>query len=149
MFWQTIFGILNFWVFVMLIRNCPILNKISRNSSFTRPRGLIIDSSRSGTCFSSCLTSSTYSSMTAKYVSDRVNLFLCPWTHRVHSVKPISGPCSIEIMYPLEWRIVIPASFMRVEKRCFAVSLLSSGTSLGVFNRDFVKIHFETAPEEL
>ena len=28
----------------------------------------------------------------------------------------ISRPCSIEIMYPREWRIAIPASLMQVDK---------------------------------
>ena len=39
--------------------------------------------------------------------------------------KLISGPCSIEIMYPCEWRIAIPASLMRVEKRLPSARLLS------------------------
>ena len=30
--------------------------------------------------------------------------------------QPIPRPCSIEIMYPREWRIAIPASLMRVDK---------------------------------
>ena len=30
-------------------------------------------------------------------------------------LQPISGPCSIEIMYPREWRIAMPASLMQVE----------------------------------
>ena len=34
-----------------------------------------------------------------KYVFDRVNVFLCPWTHQVHSLEPISEPCSME-KYP-------------------------------------------------
>ena len=45
-------------------------------------------------------------------------LFFCVSTHRFHPLKPISGPCSIEIMYPCEWRIAIPASLMRVENLC-------------------------------
>ena len=40
--------------------NLVILNKCCRNSSFTKSLGLIIASSRSGTCFSSCLASSIY-----------------------------------------------------------------------------------------
>ena len=33
----------------------------------------------------------------------------------VHPIQPISGACSIEIMYPGEWRVAIPASLMRVD----------------------------------
>ena len=40
-------------------------------------------------------------------------------THRIHSLKSVSGPCSIEKVYPREWRIAIPASLMRVEKQFF------------------------------
>ena len=29
--------------------------------------------------------------------------------------QPISGPCSIEIMYPQAWRIAIPAPLMRLD----------------------------------
>ena len=29
--------------------------------------------------------------------------------------NPLSGPCSIKIMYPCEWRIAIPTSLMRVD----------------------------------
>ena len=76
-----------------------LLREFVRNSSFTRQVDLIIGSSRSGTCFSSCLASSTYFSITKKYVFYRVNMFLCPGTHRDHSLTPISGPCSIE-KYP-------------------------------------------------
>ena len=50
-------------MFVILDIICRIFNKISRNSSFTGSVGLIIASSRSGTCFSSCLTSSIYFSI--------------------------------------------------------------------------------------
>ena len=40
-----------------------------------------------------------------------------PCIHSAHSLQLISGPCSIEIMYPCKWRIAIPASLMRVDKR--------------------------------
>ena len=77
--------------------------------------GFIIDSSRSGTCFSSCLTSSKHFSKRKKYAFYRVKVFLCSCTHRFHSLKSVSGPCSIEKVYPLEWRIAIPAPLMRVD----------------------------------
>ena len=50
---------------------------------------------------SSCLASSTYFSITKTYVFGSVNLLFCVWTHRVHSLKSISGPWSIEEVYPL------------------------------------------------
>ena len=46
--------------------------------------------------------------------------FFCVSTHRVHSLKSVSGPCSVEIMYPCEWRIAIPASLMRVDQTDYA-----------------------------
>ena len=36
----------------------------------------------------------------------------------VHPLQLISGPCSIEKVYPREWRIAIPASLLRVDD-CF------------------------------
>ena len=39
----------------------------------------------------------------------------CVDTHWFHSLKSISGPCSIEKVYPREWRIASPASLMQVE----------------------------------
>ena len=49
--------------------------------------------------------------------------------------QPISRPCSIEIMYPCEWRIAIPASLMRVEK-----------AHVGVFFNRFSDVFDETLP---
>ena len=102
-------------IFVILEPNCIILNNFCRNSTFTGSVGFIIDSSRSGTCFSSCLTSSIYFSIrkTVHFWCGFLLFRVC--THRFHSLKSVSGPCSIEIMYPREWRIAIPASLMRVE----------------------------------
>ena len=37
-----------------------------------------------------------------------------------HPLQPISRPCSIEIMYPREWQIAIPASLFRVENATFS-----------------------------
>ena len=37
------------------------------------------------------------------------------YTHDVHPLQPLSGPCSIEIMYSREWRVAIPASLMWVD----------------------------------
>ena len=53
-------GILNFETLIFLIfdPNWSILNNFCRNASFTGSVGWIIDSSRSGTCFSFCLASS-------------------------------------------------------------------------------------------
>ena len=92
--------------------NWYILDKIGSNSSFTKSLGLIIDSSRSGTCFSSCLASSIDFSKTKKCLFLGGQLW---WTQQFISLQPISGPCGIEIMYPREWRIAIPASLMRVD----------------------------------
>ena len=113
-------GIQNFEtrIFVIFDTNCVILNNFCRNSSFTGSGGWIIDSSRSGSCFSSCLASSKYFSIRKTCLFD-VFLFFCVSTHRFHSLKSVSGPCSIEIMYPCEWRIAIPASLMRVDYFCF------------------------------
>ena len=41
--------------------------------------------------------------------------FLCAVPTRVHPLQSMSGPCSIETMYPCEWRIAIPVSLMWVE----------------------------------
>ena len=54
--------------FVILGLICIVLNKICCHSSFTGLVDLIIGSSRSGTCFSSCLTSSTCFSVTKKFL---------------------------------------------------------------------------------
>ena len=77
--------------------------------------GVIIASSRSGTCFSSCLTSSTYVSITKQLFSYGQLVFLCGDQHRFHSLISISGPCSIKKVYPREWRIAIHVSLMRVD----------------------------------
>ena len=60
------------------------------------------------------------------------------WNQLPTFAKPGPGPCSIEIMYPREWRIAIPASLMRVDDTeiliqkantciCFAIVLAASG----------------------
>ena len=64
-------------IFVIFDVICVIWNKICHNSSFTRPAGLVIDSSRSGTCFSSCLASSKHVSITKKCLFDMILYFLC------------------------------------------------------------------------
>ena len=104
---------LNFWIFDP---NCIILNNFCRNSSFTKSLGVIIASSRSGTCFSSCLASSIYFSITKKVSFLYGFMFFCVGTHQFHSLKSVSGPCSIGKVYPREWRVAIPASLMRVDK---------------------------------
>ena len=48
--------------------------------------------------------------------ASRYDDFRC-FGQRSTALEPISGPCSIEIIDPREWRIAIPASLMRVEKR--------------------------------
>ena len=50
-------------ILVILDLTLVIMNKTDQASSFTRQVGVIIASSRSGTCFSSCLTSSKYFSI--------------------------------------------------------------------------------------
>ena len=65
---------------MILDLNSRNLNKIHRNASFTQPGALIIDSNRSGTCFSLCLTSSTYFSITNKCLFLEVD-FLCVPLH--------------------------------------------------------------------
>ena len=45
-------------------------------------------------------------------ILDTFFLILGPRSHNAHPLKLISGPCSIEIIYPCEWRIAIPASSM-------------------------------------
>ena len=57
-----------------------ILNNFCRNSSFTGSVGLIIDSSRSGTCFSSCLASSKYFTIRKKCLFAMVFCFFCVYT---------------------------------------------------------------------
>ena len=49
-------------------------------------------------------------------VLDTFFLILGPRSHNAHPLNLISGPCSIEMMYPREWRISIPASLMRVDE---------------------------------
>ena len=74
-FWIS--GIQNFEtpIFLIVDSDWVILNNFCRNSSFTRPGSCIIDSSRSGTCFSSCLTSSIYFSIRKKCLFLKI---LCP-----------------------------------------------------------------------
>ena len=112
-FWDPKSCNLDFWDFGSKFFT---LNNIRSNSFFYKV-GMINNSSRSGTCFSFCLTSSIYFSITQRYVFEWVNCCLCPGTHHFHSLKPISGPCSIEIMYPREWRIAIPASLVWGDER--------------------------------
>ena len=83
-------------IFAILGLKWLILNKFGRNSSFTRQVGLIIASSRSGTCFSCCLTSSTHFSITKKSVFFLGSTLV---DTPLHSLQPISGACSIE-KYP-------------------------------------------------
>ena len=76
---RPILGLLTFGSnpdFVISGLNLVNLNKFGRNSSFTRQMGLIIASSRSGTCFSFCLASSTYFSITTKCLFLWYNLFV-------------------------------------------------------------------------
>ena len=107
-----------FWILDLI---WIIFVKFLRNWSFTGSVGLIIDSSRSGTCFSSCLRSSTYFSRKKKtYVFYRVTVFLCSDTHRFHSFKSISEPCSIE-KYPFSrmanrYTRIFDAGWKRSEK---------------------------------
>ena len=106
------------FIFVIFGPNWSILNEFGRNSSFTKSLDLSIAPGRSGTCFSSCLASSTYFSIRKLFPFDMVfHVIVCVCSHRFHSLKSVSGPCSIEIIYPREWRIAIPASLMRVDKR--------------------------------
>ena len=37
------------------------------------------------------------------------------WTQQFIALQPIPRPCSIEILYPREWQIAIPATLMRVD----------------------------------
>ena len=73
-----------------------LLHEFVRNSPFTRQEDLIVDSSRSGMCFSSCLTSSIYLSITKKCIFLRYNFFLCvPGRRRLplgHTVSIPSNP---------------------------------------------------------
>ena len=124
--------------FLIFDSNWIILNNFCLNSSFTGSVGLIIASSRSGTCFSSCLTSSIIFCNT-KYIFDMVLCFFCVGTHQFHSLKSISGPRSIEKVYPREWRIAIPAALMRVDYLSRGPELLASGGSVSSvvqFHRD-------------
>ena len=65
--------------------NLSIFDKIGHNSPFTGSVGRIIDSSRSGTCFSSCLASSIYFSIRKKYVFLGYNFLLWVDTQRPNS----------------------------------------------------------------
>ena len=80
-------------IFLIFDEICVILDNFCRNSSFTGSVGLIIGSSRSGTCFSSCLASSIYFSIRKKCIFSSVQL---PRTYCVHFLRPISRPCSME-----------------------------------------------------
>ena len=65
-----------------------------------------------------------------------------------HPLQPISGPCSMEILDPREWRIAIPASLMRVEQqRCpfFLLDfLIVFSELLLVFISRFSELHIHT-----
>ena len=49
-------------------------------------------------------------------VLDTFFLTLGPRAPVVNPFQPISEPCRVEMMYPREWQIAIPASLMRVDK---------------------------------
>ena len=59
-------------------------------------------------------------------VLDTFFLILGPRDPVGNPFQPISRPCSIEIMYPREWRIAIPASLMRVEQACSFILVLAA-----------------------
>ena len=84
------------WIFVISAPTWVILNKFGRNLSFTRPGGCIIDSSRSGTCFSSCLASSIYFSIRKKCLFLRVNLV----SHSAHIPPTHFQSPNGESLYP-------------------------------------------------
>ena len=97
------------WIMVMVFL---------RNSSFTISDGFIIDSSRYGSIFWPCMMSPTYFPITEAFFFLGTTSFLCPVppvVAVVHPLQPISGPCSIEIIYPCELHRAIPASWMRVD----------------------------------
>ena len=76
-----------------------ILYEIGCNSSFTGSVGLIIASSRSGTCFSSCLTSSKHFSCCCLAVS-KVPSAICAdcHLHEWHRTQPcLAGPSSFAV----------------------------------------------------
>ena len=79
-----------------------IFIKFLCNSSFAGSMGLIIVSSRSGACFSSCLRSSIYISISKTCLFLRINFLFVPSSPDVQPLQPISGPCSIE-KYPSSW----------------------------------------------
>ena len=97
--------------------NCVILHEFARHSSFTRPGDIIIDSSRSGTCFSSCLASSTHFSITQTIICLRYNFLLCQRPPMSTPFNPFLDPAVYKSILPREWRIAIPASLMRIDKQ--------------------------------
>ena len=86
--------------------NWSILNIILHISSFTKKVGLMIASSRSGTFFSSCLTSSTHFSITKNMLLIGSTCFCV----QGHTDSIPSDPFLLR-----ERRIAIPASLMRVD----------------------------------
>ena len=74
--------------------NWVILNKFGSNSSFTKSLGWIINSSRSGTCFQSCLTSSKYFSIRKSVFYIGFSVFLC-----VYTPVPFSQTCFWTLQY--------------------------------------------------
>ena len=72
-------------IFKIFDPNWLILNSFCRNSSFAGSGGLIIDSSRSGMCFSSCLTSSIYFSIRKSILLIWFSVFWCVY-------KPVPFP---------------------------------------------------------
>ena len=61
----------------------------------------------------------------------------------VKTFQPISRPCSIEKVYPREWRIAIPASLMRVDFTLAAFCLWTSCRLSSSFPSSFLSACFK------
>ena len=68
------------------------------------------------------------------------------WFTGAHPLQLISGPCSIEIMYPCEWRIAIPASLMQVEETLMELSVEQLSKAMVACPS---KLHLDASAQEL
>ena len=119
--------------------NWVIFLKFCRNSSFTGSVGLIIVPSRSGTCFSSCLVSSLYFSITKNVFFLGTTSFLCPGPLVFTPSNPFPDTAVQKSILPREWRTAIPASLMRDDQLslvCWFEALNVSKT----YYRDFGRV---------
>ena len=103
---------LNYWIWNL---SWVILSNILHNLSFAGQVGFIVHSSRSVAKFWPHMMSPPYFCIRRTFFHWGP-LSFCLSSTEVHILQPISEPCSLDMMYPREWRIARHASLMRVDK---------------------------------